>query len=256
MILKRAIINLRVKHKETTMIFETGKTYGGGYTVASRTKGFVTFEGQKRRKIELFEGVETAPVYSYPDGIEVVVDIDAIETFFIPVVAVFDNRANKALPADHAHTMALPYSAPQVDQLEVGIMAASLGYSILTMGTLKKPMYRLMRDGLLIASSLYGMGLCLFDVRAFLEAEHHAKRHDIHVSSALERQICPSLGVITVVIRDVPQCGYAVAVRAYPEWFYDDDNAHEFDLDFERERSRMAKIWDRDCDHASSFGRN
>ena len=239
------------------MIFETGKSYQG-YTVEARTKCFVTFCGQKRRKIEVFESVETAPVFTYANGLGVIVDVSAIEdlaeapeTFFIPVVAVFDNRAAKALPANHAHEMATPYKAPIVDYAEIEVMAASLGYSILNMGTLKKPVYRLMRDGLLIASNLYGMGLCLFDVRAFLESERHANRHDILVPSALEKQLCPALGVITAVIRDIAQCGYAIAVRAFPEWFYDDDNAHEFDLDFERDR--MAKMWDRDCDRAADF---
>ena len=238
------------------MIFEAGKVYNG-YTFESRTRCFVTFCGQKRRKIEVFESVETAPVSTYPNGIEVIVDVSAIEnvavepeTFFIPIIATFDNRAAKALPADVAHAMATPYKASAVDYAEIEIMAASLGYSLLDMGQIKKPTYRLMRDGVLIASNLYGMGLALFDIRAYLELERHAKRHDIHVESALEKQLCPALGAITAVIRDIPQCGYAIAVRAYPEWFYDDNT--NFDLDFER--SRMAKMWDRDCDRAANFG--
>lgn len=62
------------------LTFEVGKTYGG-YTVESRTACFVTFEGQKRRKIEICNGVETAPVYTYPNGIEKIIDIDAVEDF-------------------------------------------------------------------------------------------------------------------------------------------------------------------------------
>ena len=246
------------------MIFEVDKTYNG-YTVESRTKCFVKFAGESRKKIAVIDGVEQVKFDGvtriYGDGSTTEIEAFTVlakeeikpelETFFIPVIAVFDNRAAKALPADHAHTMATRFKAPDVDYVEVEIMAASLGYSLLNMGTSKKPMYRLMRDGVLIASCLYGMGLCLFDVRAFLEAERYANRHDIHVPSALEKQLCPALGTITTVIRDIPQCGYAIAVRAYPEWFYDDDNAHEFDVDFER--SRMTKMWDRDCDRASDF---
>ena len=235
------------------MIFETGKSYQG-YTVEARTKCFVTFGNAIKKKIRVLQdGMEYTESFDNNGSIIRAIEDTAVESeaFFIPVVAVFDNRANKALPADHAHTMATPYKAPIVDYSEIEVMAASLGYSILNMGTFKKPMYRLMRDGLLIASNLYGMGLCLFDVRAFLESERHANRHDIHVSSALERQLCPVLGVITAVIHDISQCSYAIAIKAYPEWFYDDDNAHEFDVDFER--SRMAEMWDRDCDLAANF---
>ena len=239
------------------LVFHVGKTYGA-YNVESRTKCFINFVGGVKKKVSHDEnGCEQVWIGNKEfllNAVDVIENI-VVEspTFFIPVVAVFDNRSNKALPADHAHEMATPYKAPIVDYAEIEVMAASLGYSILNMGTSsKKPVYRLMRDGLLIASNLYGMGLCLFDVRAFLESERHANRHDIHVSSALERQLCPALGVITAVIRDIPQCGYAIAVRAYPEWFYDDDNAHEFDVDFERDR--MAKMWDRDCDRAADFG--
>ena len=233
------------------MIFETGKTYNG-YEVTSRTKCFVTFGNAIKKKIRVLQdGMEYTESFDNNGSIIRAIEDTAVEpkTFFIPVVAVFDNRANKALPADHAHTMATSFKAPVVDYAEIEVMAASLGYSILNMGTLKKPVYRLMRDGLLIASNLYGMGLCLFDVRAFLESERHAQVHNIDVPSALERQLCTALGVITAVIRNIPQCGYAIAVRAFPEWFYDDDKL--IDLDFERDR--MAKMWDRDCDRAADF---
>lgn len=253
------------------MIFQVGMTYGG-YTVEARTACFVKFAGVSRKKISMSaDGIEQVKFDGvtriYGDGsstkieaftiaaFEEVEEVESTEPateFFIPVVAVYDNRTAKALPADHAHAMATPYRAPAVDYSEVEIMAASLGYSILNMGTLKKPMYRLMRDGLLIESRLYGMGLALFDVRAYLEAERHSLRHDIHVESALEKQWCPVKGMITAVIRDIPNCGYAKAIRAYPEWFYDDSNAHEFDLDFERER--MQSMFDRDCDRVAHFG--
>lgn len=236
------------------MIFQVGMTYGG-FKVTARTKCYVTFDNAAKKKIyQWCDGTEYA---NSGDGSiilakeEVEVTEPATE-FFIPVVEVYDNRTAKALPADHAHAIATPYRAPAVDYSEVEIMAASLGYSILNMGAIKKPMFRLMRDGLLIESNLYGMGLCLFDVREYLEAERHSLRHDIHVESALETQWCPVKGRITVVIRDIDQCGYAKAIRAYPEWFYDDSNAHEFDLDFERER--MARMWDRDCDRVADFG--
>ena len=246
------------------MTFETGKTYNG-YTVESRTKCFVTFKGCIRKKISNVDNVEQVKfdgvTRTYGDGSTTEIEAFTVSakeeikpsvepnSFFIPVVAVFDNRAAKALPADVAHTMATPYSAPQVDYNEIEVMAASLGYSLLDMGQIRKPVYRLMRDGVLIASNLYGMGLALFDIRAYLELERHAKRHDIHVDSALEKQLCPVNGAITAVIRNIPQCGYAIAVRAYPEWFYDDDKL--IDVDFERDR--MAKMWDRDCDRAADF---
>lgn len=252
------------------MNFEIGKTYKG-YTVESRTKCFVTFCGQERKKVSLningdeqikingfdgfvAKGLASASVidfFVFASEVEEPKPVEApAAEFFIPIVTMYDNRNVKALPAAVAHTLATPYKAPQVAYSEVEVMAASLGYSVLNMGTIKKPKYRLMRDGVLIDSSLYGMGLALFDVLSYLEAERHANRHDIHVESALEQQTCPANGAITTVVKDIPQCGYAIAVKAFPEWFYDDDNAH-FDLDFERER--MSRMWNRDCDRASSF---
>ena len=149
------------------MIFEAGKTYDG-YEVESRTKCFVTFKNAanfrnaSKKKIRILDnGMEyTDNLHGYDDSIILAREEikEAPETFFIPVVAVFDNRAAKALPADHAHAMATPYKAPIVGYDEIEVIAASLGYSLLNMSTLKKPVYRLMRDGLMIASNLYGMG--------------------------------------------------------------------------------------------------
>jgi hypothetical protein len=172
--------------------------------------------------------------------------------FFIPVVATYDNRDCHNTPADHAHAMATPYNAPTVDFDEVEILAASLGYKILNMGKPKKPMYRLMRDGLLIASNLYGGGLALFDVRAYLEAKRHEKSYDIHVESALEPCYSAALGHAVAVVRNISQCGYAIAVRIpEPSWFHDESELIDLDLEFER--SRMARIWDRDGDRAADF---
>jgi hypothetical protein len=173
------------------------------------------------------------------------------DKFFIPVTAVYDNRNPHNLPAHVAHECATPYSAPVVDFDEVEVLAASLGYQIINMGTTKKPMFRLLRDGVMIPSNQYGGGLALFDVRAYLEAERHQNAHDIHVESALEVQYDPVMeSRITAVIRDIPQCHYAKAVRIQePSWFYDPDESVNVCL----ERQRMDRMMDRDSDRAANF---
>ncbi len=227
------------------MNFEVGKTYGG-YTIEARTACFVTIGGARKKISVSADGIEEVSI----DGTKIAAFVEP-ETFFIPVVAHYDNRDAHNLPADVAHEMATPYSAPAVDFDEVETMAASLGYQILNMGTLKKPMYRLMRDGLLVASHLYGGGLALFDVRAYLEAERHSLRYDIHVPSALERQYSRSMGcTVTAVVRNVSQCGYEPAIPMNPSWFYDDDD-RAIDLDLERQR--IQEMFDRDCDQAANF---
>jgi hypothetical protein len=235
------------------MIFQVGKVYNG-YEVESRTACFVTFKGEKRRKIEVFEGLETAPVYTYPNGIERIVDVTANEDtqepekFFIPVVAVYDNRDCHNTPANHAHAMATPYIAPTVDFDEVEATAATLGYKIVNLSTKKnKPMYRLMRDGAMIPSREYGSGCCLFDVRAYLEREQYANRRNIEVPSAVQTQYSREMGCnVQVVVRDIKECHYAIACQIAtiePSWFYSkDDESCRIEL----ERERAQKMWDRD----------
>lgn len=173
--------------------------------------------------------------------------------FFIPITAVYDNRDAHNLPAHVAHEMATPYSAPAVDLDELEILAASLGYELINIGTIKKPMFRLLRDGAMVASSSYGGGLALFDVRAFLEAERDSYAKDIHVEAALEVQYDPIMKArITAVIRNIPQCRYGVACLIQePSWFYDRD---ESSVNLDLERARMQRILDRDSDRAANFG--
>jgi hypothetical protein len=142
-------------------------------------------------------------------------------------------------------------------QEEVEVIAASLGYRLVNMSTAFTGhyMWRLFRDGLFTPSSLYGGGLNLIDVRTFLEAERYARRFDIEVPSAVEKVHSHALGEHRAVVKNITECGYAIAcqldaVLDEPDWFYRDDDDRIFaDLDAARERMRMAL----DSDRAANF---
>ncbi len=142
-------------------------------------------------------------------------------------------------------------------QDEVEVLAASLGYRLINMSTAYTGhyMWRLFRDGLFTFSSLYGGGLNLIDVRTFLEAERYARRFDIEVPSAVEVVHSHALGRHRAVVKNITECGYAIAcpldaVLDEPDWFYRDDDDRIFaDLDAARERMRM----ELDSDRAGSF---
>ena len=179
-------------------MFEVGKVYDG-YEVESRTACYVTFAGESRRKIFVVNGTEEVNFVAAAEdgGFQVKikaseathefsyqatespkpVESPATETFFIPIVAHYDNRDCHNTPADHAHAMATPYSAPHVELDAVEVLAKSLGYELVNLSVKKnKPMYRLIQDGVMIPSNKYGSGCCLFDVRAFLEAQALAQK--------------------------------------------------------------------------------
>lgn len=140
---------------------------------------------------------------------------------------------------------------------EVEVIAASLGYRLINMSTAFTGhcMWRLYRDGLLIMSNKYGGGLNLVDVRDFLEAERYSKRFDVEVPSAVETVHSHALGVHRAVVKNITECGYAIAcqldaVLDEPDWFYRDDDDRIFaDLDAARARMRM----ELDSDRAGSF---
>lgn len=178
------------------------------------------------------------------------------------IIASYDNRRyTSTMSAATAHSLATPIKVAEPSVKEVEVIAASLGYTLLDMSTSQTKrgykFWRLFRDGLLTASSLYGGGLNLLDVRNFLEAERYARRFDIVVHSAIEVFWTRELGNHHAVVVDIPECGYAIACQLEvdldePDWFYRDNDQFDF-ADLDGARARMLEALD--CDLASVGGR-
>jgi hypothetical protein len=172
--------------------FEIGKTYGG-YVVESRTACFVTFQGQKRRKVEICDGVESVPVYTYQQGIERIVDIAAFEEHpndiapELNIVAIYDNRTAKALPAPSAHEMATPIKVQEPSFQEVADKAIAHGYTLINISSAVNPlpMYRLINTETGLMAHDFSM-INLADVSTWLDVKHQSMINLADVSTWLD----------------------------------------------------------------------
>jgi hypothetical protein len=211
------------------MIFQVGKVYQG-YEVESRTKCFVKFAGEtKRRKIEVFEGVETAPVYTYPQGIETIVDVTAKEDVAVeatpePIIEIAEiinptpvTGAIDAEPIVVADSNNQQWRLVSVDDEYCNFEAVEhreIGCNPRTRKMATKALQK-----------LYGWDKPKCKFTRPLIGENGIEVHT-----------------------DDRRYGFALAE---PIWAKRTDDP-EFDLDFERER--MQQMFDRDCDRAADFG--
>ena len=199
------------------MIFQVGKTYGG-YTVESRTKCFVTFEGVSRKKISMSaDGVEQVVV----DPSAMIAAFEEVEAPIIEISEIINptpvTGAIDAEPIVVADSTNQQWRLVSVDDeycLFEAVEHREIGCNPRTRKIATKALQK-----------LYGWDKpkCKFT-----------------------RPLIWEKG-IEVCVGDA-RFGFALAE---PIWAERTDDP-EFDLDFERER--MARMWDRDCDRAADFG--
>ena len=181
------------------LTFEIGKSYGG-YTAESRTACFVTFQGQKRKKIAIVDGVESVKfnaVERLNANGQVIESLDAFTVTAIvdvaPVaptltelefVGSYDlRRATATMSAAEAHALATPIKVIEPTFQEVADKAIAHGYTLINIASAYNPlpMYRLINTATGEMAHQFSM-LCLADVVTWLDVKHQAMVNTVNTA--------------------------------------------------------------------------
>ncbi len=225
------------------MIFQVGKVYQG-YEVESRTKCFVKFTAEtKRRKIEVFECVETAPVYTYPQGVETIVNVTAVEDAVVESTPPIETESTEVTAPD-THAWIEP-SANSINE-PIAISGALDDEPIIVIDS-NNQAWRL------VATDTQ---TCLFEAVEHREIGNAPRTRTMPLKALqalfgwgakckYTRPCADGFG-IQVYVGD-ERYGFALAE---PIWAEREDDPDWAAL----ARERMDRMWDRDCDHAANFG--
>ena len=165
----------------------------------------------------------------------------------LEIVCVYDARTKGNAPANVAHEMATPFTAPEVVLSMAESLAKEKGFELVNLSpNRRKPQYRLLKSSVLVPSNQYGGGLALFDVVQYLKNQSAPTVCDGDPDWMLESEQLENLAVFDHGF-DLEILPESELIKIRDQKAYDRDQQSRLDM----ARMQMEASVSRDCDRAN-----